>query len=217
MFKDNGANVHEVSTIASAHVSDLASENTAIVEPRESMIGEMKVQAYFLAVFVLNTLYNALPFFALKRLFLRVAGIRIGSHTYIHTPVRLFALRHLEIGDNSTVNPHCYLDARSGIWIGNNVNIAHNTKIYTLGHDINAPDLPLIGKPVRIEDDAFLFSNVIILPGVTVGKGAVVYPGSVVVKDVPPYTVVGGNPAKFIKERNRIRYAKTNYNYWFAP
>jgi len=180
------------------------------------MTGKMKVQSYFIAVFFLNMIYNLLPFFKLKQKFLNAIGMKIGSHTYIHVPVKFFSLKGICIGDNSTINPHCYLDGRSTIHIGNNVNVSHDTKIYTLGHDINLPDLPLIGAPVYIEDDVFIFSNVLIMPGVTIGKGAVVYAGSVVAKSVPPYTVVGGNPAKPIKERKRIQFEKINYDYWFA-
>lgn len=181
------------------------------------MSGRTRIQAYFIAVFLLNAAYNLLPFFRLKNSFLRAIGITIGRCTYIHTPVKFFSLRNLVIGEHTTINPHCYLDARNGIRIGNNVNIAHNTKIYTLGHDINSPDLPLVGAEVDIEDDAFVFSNAIIMPGVKIGRGAVVFPGSVVVKDVLPFTVVGGNPARCIKERKQIEFAKTNYDYWFAP
>ncbi len=96
------------------------------------------------------------------------------------------------------------------------MNIANNTKIYTLGHDVNAADLRLIGAGVDIADDAFLFSNVLIMPGVKIGKGAVVFAGAVVVKDVEPYTMVGGNPAKFIKVREKVNFVKTDYSYWFA-
>ena len=130
--------------------------------------------------------------------------------------MKFFSFSNLHIGDNTTVNPHCYLDNRAGIRIGNNVNIANNTKIYTWGHDINAADMRIIGAAVEICDDVFVFSNALILPGIKIEKGAVVYAGSVVVKDVEPYTVVGGNPAKFIKNREKLDFEKTNYNYWFA-
>jgi acetyltransferase-like isoleucine patch superfamily enzyme len=177
----------------------------------------MRVQRYFIMIFLFNLAYNFLPFFRLKKILLKVAGIKIGNRSYIHTPVRFFSFKNLYIGDHTTVNPNCYLDARSTIRIGNNVNVAHNTKIYTLGHDINSPALSLVGAAVEIEDDVFIFSNAMIMPGVKIGKGAVVFPGSVVVKDVAPYTVVGGNPARFIKDRKRIEFEKTDYHYWFAP
>ena len=120
------------------------------------------------------------------------------------------------MGDHSVINFGCYLDNRRGITIGNNVGIAHNTKIYTLGHNIDSPEFETKGAPVTIEDDAFIFSNAIIMPGVTIGRGAIVMAGSVVTKDVPEWMVVGGNPAKMIKERKKKIAYLQDYNYWFA-
>jgi acetyltransferase-like isoleucine patch superfamily enzyme len=74
--------------------------------------------------------------------------------------------------------------------------------IWTLHHDYNSADFAQIGQPVIIEDYVWLCSRSIILPGVTVGKGAVVAAGAVVTRNVQPYTVVGGVPAKFIATRN---------------
>lgn len=108
------------------------------------------------------------------------------------------------------------MDNRRGIVIGNNVGIAHNTKIYTLGHNINSAKFETKGAPVVIEDDAFVFSNSLIMPGVTIHKGAVVLAGSVVTKDVPAWSVVGGNPARVIRERSkRVDYLQ-HYCYYFA-
>jgi len=143
-------------------------------------------------------------------------GIELGRGSYIHTPARFYSLRRLSIGDYSVINDHCYIDNRKGITIGHNVNIAHNTRIYTLGHDVNSSSLPDLGASVVIEDDVFIFSNVLIMPGVRIGKGAVVFPGSVVVKDVAPYTMVGGNPAKFVKDRAKLEYERKEYGFWFA-
>lgn len=120
------------------------------------------------------------------------------------------------MGRNSVVNFGCYLDNRRGIYIGDNVGIAHNTKIYTLGHDMNDPKFGTKGAPVYIKDNAFIFSNAMIMPGVTIGEGAIVLAGSVVTKDVEPWTIVGGNPAKKIRERQRNVDYKQVYRYWFA-
>lgn len=71
-----------------------------------------------------------------------------------------------------------------------------------MGHDLNDPQFKTKGKPVTIGDNVFIFSNAMIMPGVTIGEGAIVLAGSVVVKDVLPWMIVGGNPAKPIRERN---------------
>lgn len=120
------------------------------------------------------------------------------------------------MGSHSVINFGCYLDNRRGIEIGDNVGIAHNTKIYTLGHNLESPKFETKGAKVTIEDNVFVFSNVLIMPGVTIGEGAIVLAGSVVTKDVEAWTIVGGNPAKLIKywEQN-IAYLQS-YNYWFA-
>lgn len=120
------------------------------------------------------------------------------------------------MGQNTVINFGCYLDNRRGIYIGNNVGIAHNTKIYTLGHDLNDPMFSTKGAPVHIGDDVFIFSNAMVMPGVTIGEGAIVLAGSVVTKDVEPWAIVGGNPAKKIRERNRDVGYKQIYRYWFA-
>ena len=119
-------------------------------------------------------------------------------------------------GKNSVINWGCYLDNRRGIYIGDNVGIAHNVKIYTLGHDMDDPKFGTKGAPVQINDNVFIFSNAMIMPGVSIGEGAIVLTGSVVTKDVEPWTIVGGNPAKKIRERKKQVDYKQIYRYWFA-
>ena len=120
------------------------------------------------------------------------------------------------MGRGSVVNFGCYLDNRRGIFIGDNVGIAHNTKLYTLGHNIDSPIFETVGAPIVIENNAFVFSNCLIMPGVTIHEGAIVLAGSVVTKDVEAWTVVGGNPAKFIKVRDKNINYNSSYNYIFA-
>lgn len=168
------------------------------------------------AVALFNTLLSLVLFFNLRRLLLRATGCKVGKKTTVHRGVTFFSFGKLQIGEHCTINYQCWLDNRAGIRIGNNVNISHNTRIYTLGHDIDDPMSVTLGKPVVIEDDAWIFPNTLIMPGVTVGRGAVIYPGSVVTRDVAAWTVVGGNPAKPIRQRNQDVQYKLDFPIWFA-
>ncbi len=176
----------------------------------------IKTQIVFILLKFLNLTYNFLPFFVLKKTYLCLFGIKLGTKSYIHSPVRYFHFGRLELGDNTVVNSGCYLDNRRGIFIGRNVSIAHDVKIYTLGHEIDDPYFRLRGASVRINDNAVIFANAQIMPGVEIGEGAVVYPGSVVTRNVEPYCVVGGNPARKLRERERNIKYELDYGFWFA-
>lgn len=163
----------------------------------------------------LNVTYTLIPN-PIRKVYLRIFGVEVGRGSSIHRGCRFFHVGKSSVGENSVVNFGCYLDNRRGITIGNNVGIAHNTKIYTLGHNLESDRFETKGAPVVIEDDSFIFSNALIMSGVTIGQGAIVLAGSVVTKDVEPWMIVGGNPAKPIKKRTaRVAY-KQEYNYWFA-
>lgn len=161
------------------------------------------LQCKFLLVYFLNVTYWIFPN-PLRNYYLQLFGIVIKDKSSIHRDCKFFHVGKIKIGRNSVVNWGCYLDNRRGIYIGNNVGIAHNTKIYTLGHDLNDSEFKTKGNPVYIEDNAFIFSNAIIMPGVTIGEGAIILAGSVVTKSVEPWSIVGGNPAKYIRERKRV-------------
>jgi acetyltransferase-like isoleucine patch superfamily enzyme len=137
----------------------------------------------------------------------RALGAKIGEHTSIHRGCQFYQLCQLEIADNTVVNQQVVLDARSGLTIGRNVSISEQVIIYTLHHDLDDPGFATTGAPLTVEDHVFIGARAIILPGVHLGQGAAVAAGAVVTKDVPPYTVVGGIPAKTIRERSRdLRY-----------
>ena len=173
------------------------------------------LQCKFLLVAFLNFTLTLIPN-PIRKCYLRCFGIKIGKKSCVHRGCRFFHVGKFNMGNHSVVNFGCYLDNRRGIKIGDNVGIAHNTKIYTLGHNINSPKFETKGAPVVIEDNAFIFSNAMIMPGVTIHEGAIVLAGSVVIKDVEPWTIVGGNPAKNIKERQKKIEYKSDYSYWFA-
>ena len=174
------------------------------------------LQCKFLLVEFLNVSYLLIPN-PLRNWYLRLFGIRIGGgKSCIHRGCKFFHVGKMSVGQNTVINFGCYLDNRRGITIGNNVGIAHNTKIYTLGHDLNDSQFKTKGAPVSIEDNVFIFSNALIMPGITIGEGAIVLAGSVVTKDVEPWTIVGGNPARKIRDRGHDVDYKQIYRYWFA-
>lgn len=173
------------------------------------------LQCKFFLVEFLNISYQIIPN-PIRTYYLRLFHIRLGEKTFIHRRVKFFHVGNLVVGKNSVVNFGCYLDNRRGIYIGNNVGIAHNTKIYTLGHDLNDLEFKTKGSSVNISNNVFIFSNSIIMPGVSVGEGAIILAGSVVVKNVEPWSIVGGNPARFIRNRNKDVDYKQIYGYWFA-
>ena len=102
----------------------------------------------------------------------------------------------------SSVGDHCFLDYRGSIFIGKNVNISSQVLILTGDHDPQDKYFKSRGRSVIIDDYVWLSTRSMILPGVTIGKGAVVAAGAVVTKDVLPYTIVGGIPARKIGDRN---------------
>ncbi len=178
-------------------------------------IKKILLQGKFLLLAWLNISIVFVPN-PLRKWYFRCYGIIIGRGSCIHRGCKFFHIGKFQMGNYSVINFGCYLDNRRGIRIGNNVGIAHNTKIYTLGHNIDSPDFETQGLPVTIEDNVFVFSNTMIMPGITIHEGAIVLAGSVVTKDVPEWTVVGGNPAKPLRERNREVAYRHNYGYWFA-
>jgi maltose O-acetyltransferase len=139
------------------------------------------------------------------RLFMyrHVFGMKIGKHSAFHWRARFYAPECITIGDHSIVGYDAFFDGRYRLTIGNNVNIAGEVAIFTAQHDPEAADFHMVGAPVVIGDHAYIGTRVTILPGVTIGEGAVVATGAVVAKDVAPYTMVGGIPAKYIKDRRR--------------
>ena len=139
-------------------------------------------------------------------LYRNMFGITVPNDSIIYRCCRLVQPSGIKIGHNTIIGDRCVLDGRSTLTIGNNVNIGGDTHIHTMEHDINSPTFAVSGGPVNIDDYVYLGTNVIILPDVSIGEGAVVASGAVVTKDVEPWSLVGGVPAKFIKKRPNVRY-----------
>lgn len=179
------------------------------------MAKKFKLQVFYILLQLFNSIYSISFVWSIRLLLLKLTGTKVGAKSCIQR-VKFFSFGKLVIGNNTIVNSGCYLDSRRGLKIGNNVIIAHDTKIYTLGHDFNDVSFITKGNPVVIEDFVVIFSNVLIMPGVTIKKGAVILPGSVITKNVDSMTVVGGNPAKIIRKREVLHHEKEAFQYWFS-
>ncbi|SHM56839.1 Acetyltransferase (isoleucine patch superfamily) [Cyclobacterium lianum] len=134
--------------------------------------------------------------------------VTVGSYAIIR-PTNLYGGEPgegLKVGDQSSIGPYAYIGCSGYIEIGNNVMMSPRVSIYSENHNFGDTGRPMIEQGVtrsfvKIEDDCWIASHAVILAGVTIGKGSVVAAGSIVTRDVPPFSLVAGNPAKVIKTR----------------
>lgn len=136
-----------------------------------------------------------------RRGVLRLFGAKIGCGVMVQRSTQVWQPWRLTIGD------HCWIDGRVKLYsvdqitIGAHAIVSEGAYICTASHDVTSPTFQLKTAPIEIGDMAWVCSRAIVLPGVKIGEGAVVAAGAVVAKDVPPWTIVGGNPAKEIGRR----------------
>jgi putative colanic acid biosynthesis acetyltransferase WcaF len=151
----------------------------------------------------LNHVVNRVPLAGLRMRLYGAAGVAIEDpgrslimlHTELHTP------RRITLGRGTTIGRNVLLDGRGGITFGRNVNVSSFSLFVTGTHDLADRAFGDAYAPIVVEDRAWVATRATVLGGVTIGEGAVVAAGAVVVRDVPPHTVVGGVPARPIAER----------------
>lgn len=161
-----------------------------------------RFESYFLDFgLMLLHLTTWIPIHSLRNWIWRLSGLALGPSSTLHTGVRVFDPRHITIGEGTILGYACFLDGRAKITIGDHTDIASEVMIYNAEHDIHSIDFRPTSAPVKIGNYVFIGPRAIILPGVTIGDGAVVGAGAVVTKNVDPFIIVGGVPAKVIGER----------------
>ena len=155
---------------------------------------------------------GTIPSLHIRKILYKGLGVKMKKDVTIHFRTEIRCPERLCIGQGSIIGDNAILDARRGLTLGENVNLSSNVSIYTLQHDHRDPDFccppeEKVKYSVEIDNRAWLGSNVIVLPGVHIGEGAVCCAGCVVTKDVEPYSVVAGIPAKKVGERPKnLRY-----------
>lgn len=155
-----------------------------------------------LTFYLYNHVVSNFPIYSVRHFFLKFFFcVDVGRDSSVHMGCFITGNR-ISIGKNTVINRRCYLDGRTGIRIGDNVSISPEVYILSLSHIVDDPYFNAIGAEVVIGDYVWLGARAIIMPGVTLGDGCVVGAGSVVTKNFPPYSIIAGMPAKFIKKRN---------------
>lgn len=153
--------------------------------------------------YVLNHLVNRIPLAAPRMRAYAALGVgfeELGT-TNIATGVEMWAGGNLWMAARSTFAQRCYIDARGGVWVGHDVSVSREALLLTATHDPDSPLFATTLAPVRLEPRSWLGVRALVMPGVTIGEGAVVAAGAVVTADVEPYTIVAGVPARPLRRR----------------
>lgn len=137
----------------------------------------------------------------LKNFILRLFGANVPNHVNIYSSCDIFAPWNLTVGEKSTIGPNTKIYNKAPVVIGKNVVISQGSYLCTASHDISSPTHDLVTAPIVIEDRSWVAADAFIGMGVTIHEGAVVGARGCVFKDVAPWTVVGGNPARVLKIR----------------
>lgn len=157
-----------------------------------------------------------IPSHYFRRFYYRLCGVKIGKGSAIHMNTVFYYPPNISIGNDTIIGERVVLDGRAPLKIGSHVDIASEVMIYNSEHDVDDQQFMATKAVVTVEDYVFIGPRAIILPGVTVKRGAVVGAGAVVTKDVDEFTIVGGVPAKFIGERtNKNPNYKLGRAAWF--
>lgn len=155
-----------------------------------------------LRLYICNNFISHFPSHTVRLWFYRkVMKFSIGTGTTIFMNCKFDCAKGLSIGNNSCINANCRLDSRGLLEIGNSVSISEDVIFLTADHNVELLGILDRDKKVTVGDFVWIGTRAMVLPGVTIGTGAVVAAGAVVTKEVEKLAVVGGIPAKFIKYR----------------
>jgi len=197
LIKDRSRSMIDLTDILELYNSDRGDEMTPEMAKRS---WEQSQEAIRRTVEINNSYHSPED---LVKLMSELTGEEIDPTFRLFPPFYTDFGRNIHIGKHVFINSCCQFQDQGGIYIGDNVFIGHRVVLATIDHDLDPDDRHNHFAPIRICDKVWIGAGVIITKGVTVGEGSVVAAGAVVTKDVPPFTVVGGVPAKAIKTIER--------------
>jgi acetyltransferase-like isoleucine patch superfamily enzyme len=153
--------------------------------------------------YALNAIGRHIPLVRARLWFYGLFGVRFEdpATTSLMMACWIHAPREIFIGARSSIGPHCFLDGRGGITIGRDVNVSGYARLVTGTHDPHSPTFAGRLAPVVLRDRVWIATGATVLAGVTMEEGSVAAAGAVVVKDVAPFTIVAGVPARPVAER----------------
>jgi putative colanic acid biosynthesis acetyltransferase WcaF len=145
--------------------------------------------------------FSPRPCFAWRRVVLRAFGARIGAHVNIYPSVRIYFPWKLTVGDWSAIGEGAFIYNLGHVTLGREVTVSQRAHLCAGTHDHTRVDMPLLRPPIVIGDRAWICADAFVGPGVVIGEGAVVGARAVAMRDVPPWIVVAGNPARRVSDR----------------
>jgi acetyltransferase-like isoleucine patch superfamily enzyme len=143
------------------------------------------------------------PTFFGRALFLKLGGAKIKGKIYLHKGNYFTDFKKIQIEGNCIIGRKNVFLSRGGIKIGKNCLFSGNSFLITQSHELESENFDTVVKPIEVGNNCWIGTNATILPGVKLGEGCVVGASAVVTKSFPPYSVIVGNPAKKVKERNK--------------
>ena len=172
----------------------------------------LRVTAGAILAYGCNHLVSHVPFYFLRSCFLKAYLAGLGEGSNVQMSCRFLNGRKVSLGKRNVVNFGCLFDGRRfHIRTGDDVSIGPEAAILTLGHDPQSPGFADRGGDVIIGNQVWIGYRAIIMPGISIGDGAVIAAGAVVTKNVEPYTIVAGVPARKIHDRERNLSYRLNY------
>ncbi len=185
-------------------MSDTLNDTDARTQPSYSLRNRI-IRLMWNIVYLILFRLSPIPLYSWRSLLLRIFGAKMGMGCHVYPCVKIWAPWNLELGDYVCIGRgvSCYSMAK--ISLGDKAVISQGAHLCTGSHDYRIPRFPLYAKAIKVGANSWIAAEAFVLPGVTIGEGAVIGARSVVTKDMPAWTVCAGNPCKPIKPRERGR------------